>query len=55
LNERNLIYNCNRKLEISTVPTKVKLWEPAYSHMLIQNKIDRQGPRSRESGRQVDS
>ena len=32
----------NRKLEISTAPTKVKWREPAYLQALIQNKIDRQ-------------
>src|SRR6218665_1313962 len=30
------------KLNISTAPTKAKTWEPAYSQVLIQNKIDRQ-------------
>ena len=44
-----------RNLEISTAPTKAKLWESAYSQALDQNKIDRQRPRSRESGRQTDS
>ena len=34
--------NRNHKLEISTVPTKAKSDEPAYSQMLSQNKIDRQ-------------
>ena len=34
--------NCKRKLEISTVPTKAKLQEPAYLQALVQNKIDRQ-------------
>ena len=28
-----------RKLRISTAPTKAKLWEPAYSHSLNQNKM----------------
>ena len=45
----------NRKLLISTVPTKAKSQEPAYSQALNQNKIDRQRSRSRESGRQADS
>jgi len=45
--------NCNRKLDISTAPTKAKLREPAYSQALIQNKIDGQWVRSRESGRQT--
>jgi len=31
------------------------LREPAYSQALVQNKIDRQWVRSRESGRQADS
>ena len=44
--------NHNCKLKIST-PTKAKSWELAYSQALIQNKIDRQWVRSRESGRQV--
>src|SRR6218665_1130891 len=44
----------NRKLEISTAPTKAKSWEPAYSQALIK-KIDRQQVRSRESGRQADN
>ena len=47
--------NLNRKLEISTAPTGAKLREPAYSQALIQNKIDKQRVRSRESGRQADS
>jgi len=33
--------NHNRKLKISTAPTKAKSWEPAYSQALIQNKIQR--------------
>ena len=41
----------NRKLEISTAPTEAKLREPAYSQVLIQNKIDRQRVGFRESGR----
>src|SRR6218665_98572 len=45
--------NRNRKLEISRAPTKAKSREPAYSHALIQYKIDRQRVRSRESGRQA--
>jgi len=45
-------FNRNRKLKISTAPTNSKSWEPAYSQALIQNKIDRQRVRSRESGRQ---
>src|SRR6218665_2376168 len=45
--------NRNHKLVISTVPRKVKSREPAYSQALIQNKIDRQQGRSRESGRQT--
>ena len=39
----------NRKLQISTAPTNAKSQEPAYSKALNQNKIDRQGARSRES------
>ena len=46
--------NRNPKLDISTAPTKAKSWEPAYSQALIQNKIDRQRIRTRESGRQTD-
>src|SRR6218665_1915407 len=45
--------NRNRKLLISRAPTKAKSQEPAYSHALNQNKIDRQRSRSRESGRQA--
>jgi len=45
--------NRNRKLDISTAPTKARSWEPAYSQALIQNKIDKQRVRSRESGRQT--
>jgi len=41
----------NRKLNISTALTKAKSREPAYSQALVQNKIDRQRVRSRESGR----
>jgi len=33
--------------------SKVKSREPPYSQALIQNKIDRQRVRSRESGRQA--
>jgi len=47
--------NRNRKLEISTAPTKAKSREPAYSQALIQNKIGRQRVRSRDSGRQAGS
>src|SRR6218665_87052 len=43
----------NSKLEISTVHTKVESREPAYPQVLIQNKIDRQLVRSRESGQQT--
>ena len=43
----------NRNLEISIVPTEAKFWEPAYLQALIQNKIDRQRVRSRESGRRL--
>src|SRR6218665_1630122 len=39
----------NRKLDISTAPTKVKSREPAYSQTLIQNKIDRQRVECRTS------
>jgi len=46
----NFVLVRNRKLEIST---KAKLWEPAYSQALIQDKIDGQRVRSRESGRQT--
>src|SRR6218665_2369892 len=56
--KKNYIYgfhsrNRNRKLLISRAPTKAKSQEPAYSQALNQNKIDRQGSRSRESGRQT--
>ena len=34
-------------------PQKAKSQEPAYSQALVQNKIDRQRVRSRESGRQT--
>src|SRR6218665_2389750 len=48
---------CNRnrycKLDISTAPTKAKSREPAYSQDLIQNKIDKQRVRFRETGRQA--
>src|SRR6218665_1766320 len=47
------LLNRNCKLEISTAPTKAKSREPAYSQALVQNKIDRQWVRSRESGRQA--
>ena len=45
--------NRNRKLGISTAPTKAKSRESACSLALIKNKIDRQRVRSRESGRQT--
>src|SRR6218665_3654558 len=47
----------NRKLYISTEPTKAKWREPAYSHALIQNKIDRlrvKFLRGRQAGRESD-
>src|SRR6218665_3279889 len=44
--------NRNRKLEISTAPTKAKSREPAYSHALVQNKIGRQRVKSKESDKQ---
>src|SRR6218665_2724748 len=47
------VRNRNRKPVISTAPTKARSREPAYSQALIQNKIDRQRVRSRESGRQT--
>ena len=46
------VRNRNLKLKISTAPTKAKSWEPAHSHALTQNKIDRQQVRSRELGRE---
>ena len=46
-------YRKNRKLDICTAPTKARSRDPAYSQILTQNKIDRQGVRSRESGRQT--
>src|SRR6218665_4203838 len=51
------IFNRSRncKLEISTAHTKAKSRKPAYSQTLIQNKIDRQRIRFRESGRQANS
>jgi len=45
--------NRNRKLETSTAPTKAESREPAYSQALVQNKINRQRVRSRESSRQT--
>ena len=48
-----LHHHGNRKLEVSTAPTKVQSREPAYSLRLIQNKFVRQRVRSRESGRQT--
>ena len=41
----------NRKLGISTGPTKAKSREPACSQAIVQNKIDRHQVRSRESGK----
>ena len=43
----------NRKLQISTAPTKAKSREPAYLQALVKNKIDRQRVRFRESGRRI--
>ena len=51
--ETQLIVNRNRKLEISTTPTKARSREPAYSPAFIPNRIDRQRVRSRESGMQA--
>jgi len=48
-----VIVGPNRKLEISTAPTKAKSREPAYSQALVQNKIDRHRVRFRELGRQA--
>src|SRR6218665_1628010 len=45
--------NRNRKLLISRAPTKAKSQEPAYLQALNQSKIDSQGSRSRDSGRQT--
>ena len=45
----------NHKLDVYTAPTKAKSRESAYSQVLIQNKIDRQRVRSRESGKQADN
>jgi len=49
-----VIVTRNRKLVISTAPTKAKSREPAYSHALIQNKIVRQRVGFIESGRHID-
>ena len=38
---RQLAHDRNRKIEISTAPTKAKSGKPAYLQALIQNKIDR--------------
>jgi len=46
------VCNRNRKLGISIAPTKAKSREPAYPQALSQNEIDREGPKSVESGRQ---
>jgi len=43
--------NCNRRLKISIAPTKAKSRKQAYSQALVQNKIDRQEVKYRESGR----
>ena len=54
---RELLFTCaylNRKLQIYTAPTKAKARELDYSQTLIQNKINRQRVRFRESGRQTD-
>jgi len=40
----SLINNRNRKLEISTAPTKSKSREPAYSQALFQNHINHINP-----------
>ena len=45
--------NRNRNLEISAAPKKAKSRGPAYSQALNQNRIDRQGSRSRESARET--
>jgi len=37
----------HRKLEIYRAPTKDKLWKPAYSQALNQNKIDTRFDRQR--------
>src|SRR6218665_149171 len=44
----------NRKLEISTAPTRAKKREPAYSPALIQKIINRQGVQIQRV-RQIDS
>ena len=48
------IRNCNRKLEISTAPTKAKSRVSAYSQALVQNKSIGSGS-DPESGRQAGS
>src|SRR6218665_2730770 len=53
IEHRTVDRNRNRKLEISTAPTKAKSREPAHSQALIQNKLDSQRSRSRESLRQA--
>ena len=42
------VINLNRKLDISTAPTKAKSLEAAYSQALVDKKIDR-GVRIRQS------
>jgi len=45
--------NRSHKLDIYTAPTKARSRKPTYLRALIQNRIDRQRVRSRESGRQI--
>ena len=46
------VRNRDRKLEMYPALTKPKLQEPAYSQVLVQNKIYWQRVKTRESGRQ---
>src|SRR6218665_1672174 len=45
----------NRKLEISTAPTKAKSWEPAYSQALKKKSIGSRSDPESQAGRQSDS
>jgi len=45
--------NRNRKLEVSTTPTKAKSRDQAYSQALIPNKTNGQRVRVRQAGRQT--
>jgi len=50
---RLIVRNCNRKIEISTEPTKLSRGNQLIHRCLSKTKSTGRGSRSRESGRQT--